>query len=134
MGLSGQLHSPAALPPEKRAIFSAQAAGWSPGSVWSRAENLAVNGIRSRTIQPVANRYTDYSDLAHLSPHMLTNRKDVNVPRLVTHCMLLSLRSDAAVRTALCDRPVRRVIEFGNCSVNLSLPLTIFMEHYCLTS
>ena len=32
--------------------------GGAPGSVWTSAENLASAGIRSRTVQPVASRYT----------------------------------------------------------------------------
>jgi len=36
-----------------------QEAGWASGPVWTGAENLAPTGIRSRTIQPVASRYTD---------------------------------------------------------------------------
>jgi hypothetical protein len=33
-------------------------AGWTPGPIWTGAENLAPTGIRSRTVQPVASRYT----------------------------------------------------------------------------
>ena len=29
--------------------------------VWTGAENLAVTGIQSRTVQPLASRYTDYA-------------------------------------------------------------------------
>jgi hypothetical protein len=57
-GLSGQRHAPAALLRGKGATPSVQQTGWAPGPVWSGAENLTVAGIRSRTVQPVSNRYT----------------------------------------------------------------------------
>ena len=34
-------------------------AGWAPGPVWTGAENLAPNEIRSPAVQSVAGRYTD---------------------------------------------------------------------------
>jgi hypothetical protein len=43
MGVSGQRHVPAALPPERPGT---QCIGWVPGPVWTRAENLAPTGIR----------------------------------------------------------------------------------------
>jgi hypothetical protein len=44
MGVGGQRHAPAAVPPGKARI---QEAGWAPGPVGSGAENLAPTGIRS---------------------------------------------------------------------------------------
>jgi len=38
-----------------------QEAGCAPRPVWSGAENLALTGIRPRTVQPVASRYTDWA-------------------------------------------------------------------------
>ena len=38
-----------------------QEAGWAPELDWTCAENLAPTGIRTRTVQPVASRYTDYA-------------------------------------------------------------------------
>jgi len=55
----GQRHDPAALHLGKRTGIIVQEAGWAPGPRWTGAENLTVTGIRSRTIQPVASRYTD---------------------------------------------------------------------------
>ena len=37
-----------------------QEAEWAPGPVW-RAENIVSTGIRSRTVQPVVSRYTDWA-------------------------------------------------------------------------
>jgi len=37
-----------------------QEAGWAAGPVW-RAKNLVPTGIRSRTVQPVVSRYTDWA-------------------------------------------------------------------------
>ena len=44
--------------PGKDPVPIVQEAGWAPGPVWTGAENLAPTGIRSRTVQPVASRYT----------------------------------------------------------------------------
>ena len=59
MGVSGQRHDPAALPPGKNLVPIVQEAGWAPGPVWTGAENLAPPGFDARTVQPVASRYTD---------------------------------------------------------------------------
>jgi len=58
-GVWGQRRAPAALYPGKDPIAIVQEAGWAPGPFWTGAENLAHTGIRSRTVQPVASRYTD---------------------------------------------------------------------------
>ena len=47
--------------PGKDLVPIVQEAGWAPGPVWTDAEKLAPTGIRSRTVQPVASRYTDYA-------------------------------------------------------------------------
>ena len=56
--MRGQRHASGALHPGKHPVPIAQEAGWSPGPVWTGAENLAPSGIRSPD-RP-ANRYTDY--------------------------------------------------------------------------
>ena len=58
MGVCGQRDAPAALAPGK-IRYPLLEDGWAPGPVWTGAENLAPTGIRSRTVQPVASRYTD---------------------------------------------------------------------------
>jgi len=50
--------------PGKDPVPIVQEAGWSPRPVWIGAENLAPTGIRSRTVQPVASRYTVYATQA----------------------------------------------------------------------
>jgi hypothetical protein len=47
MTVGGQRHAPAALPPGKRPATIVQEAGWNAEPVWTGAENLACNGIRS---------------------------------------------------------------------------------------
>jgi hypothetical protein len=47
--------------PQKDPVRIVQEAGWATGPVWTCAENLAPTGIRSRTVQPIASRYTDYA-------------------------------------------------------------------------
>ena len=43
MGVVGQRHAPAALPPGKDPVPIVQEAGCTPGPVWTGAENLARN-------------------------------------------------------------------------------------------
>ena len=61
--MRGQRHAPAALytPPRKDQVPIVQEAGWTPGQVWTGAENLAPPPeFDPWTVQPVAIRYTDY--------------------------------------------------------------------------
>jgi len=43
----GQPHAPASSTPGKDPVPIVQEVGWAPGPVWSGAENLSPNGIRS---------------------------------------------------------------------------------------
>jgi hypothetical protein len=61
MGVGGQRHAPAAFTPGKDPVPIVQEAGWAPGPVWIRAENLTPSGFDLRTFEPVASRYTDYA-------------------------------------------------------------------------
>ena len=48
MGVGGQFHAPAALPPPgEDTVPFGEEAGWAPGPVLTGAENLAPTGIRS---------------------------------------------------------------------------------------
>ena len=47
MGLGGESHASAALPPGNRPGTTVQEAGWTPGLVWTDTEYLAPTGIRS---------------------------------------------------------------------------------------
>ena len=47
MGVGGQRHTPATLPPRKDPVPIVQEAGWAPGPVRTGAENLTYAGIRS---------------------------------------------------------------------------------------
>jgi hypothetical protein len=60
MGVGGQRHVPAALLPGKTQYSLYRRLGRPQG-----AENLASTGIRSRTVQPVASRYTNWAIPAH---------------------------------------------------------------------
>ena len=59
MGVGGQRHSPAALPPGKEPVLVVQEAAWAAGLFWTGVENIAHPGFDLRTVQPVASRYTD---------------------------------------------------------------------------
>jgi len=48
------------LPPGKEPAPILQEAGWAPGLVWT-AEKLVPTGIRSRNVQHVDSRYTDWA-------------------------------------------------------------------------
>ena len=69
--MSGQQHASAALYHGKDPVPIVQEAGWAPGPVW-RAENLAPTGIRSRTVQPLVSRYTDWAT-RHARTHTHTH-------------------------------------------------------------
>jgi hypothetical protein len=63
MGVGGQRHAPAALPPGKDSTV--QKARWAPEPVWTGAETSPPPGFDLRTVQPVASRYTDWAIPAH---------------------------------------------------------------------
>ena len=50
---------PGRITPVKGPVPIVQEAGWTPGRVWTGAENLPPPGFDTRTVQPVASRYTD---------------------------------------------------------------------------
>jgi len=51
--------------PGKEPVPILQEAGWAPGPVWTGAENLVPIGIRSLTVQPVAQSLYRLSYRAH---------------------------------------------------------------------
>ena len=61
MGVGGQRHDPATLPPGKTRYPLYRRLGGPLEPVWTGAENLAAPGFDPRTVQPVASRYTDYA-------------------------------------------------------------------------
>jgi hypothetical protein len=69
MEVSGQLHAPVALPPEKEPLVAiGQEAGWTPESFWTRwwtekfpAPARRESNPRTPIVQPVAQRYTDWA-------------------------------------------------------------------------
>ena len=51
---------PCRFTPGKDPVLILWEAGWAPGPVWTGAENFVpLPGFDLRTVQPVANRYTD---------------------------------------------------------------------------
>jgi len=56
---------PSHFTPGKYPVAIVLEAEWNPGPVWTCAENLALIGIRSHTVQPVAKHYTDCTITAH---------------------------------------------------------------------
>ena len=47
MGVGGQCHAEADLPPGKDPVPIVQEAGWAPEPVWTDAENLTPTGIQT---------------------------------------------------------------------------------------
>ena len=64
MGWRGQQHAPAASTPEEDPLPILQEAGWTPGPVWTGGKSRP-HGIRSRTLQPVAQSLYRLSYTAH---------------------------------------------------------------------
>jgi hypothetical protein len=52
--LYAQCHAPTASPPGKECGTRCTGGCWAPGPAWTGAENLALNGLDQRTVQPVA--------------------------------------------------------------------------------
>ena len=52
---------PGRFTPEKGSVPVVQKAGWASGPVWTDVENHAPPGLDTRTVEPVASRYTDYA-------------------------------------------------------------------------
>ena len=62
MGVGGQRHTQAALPPEKTRYPLCRRLGEPPGGEWTGAENLPhPPGFDPRTVQPVTSLYTDFA-------------------------------------------------------------------------
>ena len=55
---------PGRFTPGKDPESTVEEVGWTPGPVWTGAENRAHTGIRFRTVYTVASPYTDYSNTA----------------------------------------------------------------------
>ena len=53
MGVGGH-QAPAIFTPRKDPVPIVQEAGWAPGQVWIRAENLTPPGFGPQNVQPVA--------------------------------------------------------------------------------
>jgi hypothetical protein len=76
----GKRHASATLPPGKTPWYPLyRRLGGPPGPVWTGAEILAPSpGFDSRTVQPVASRYTD--ELSWLSKSEVFEEKSVPLP------------------------------------------------------
>jgi hypothetical protein len=61
----------------KDPVLIVQEAGWAPGPVWTCAKYLTPAEIRSRTVQPVAGRYTDWAIPAPIRVRILYMVKKV---------------------------------------------------------
>ena len=72
MGVGGQHHASAALPPGKDPVPIVQEAG--SGGVRKISPPL---GFDPRTVQPVASRYTDWAIPASTSVYIITNYSSV---------------------------------------------------------
>ena len=57
--MGGQLFALATFPWEKDLVPIVQEAGWAAELVWTGAENLTPNGIRSLTVQLIASHCTN---------------------------------------------------------------------------
>jgi hypothetical protein len=64
MGVGGQRHAPATLPPGKTRYPSYRGLGGPQG--WSGRVQKNTPGFDPRTVQPVASRYTDCATAAHM--------------------------------------------------------------------
>ena len=72
-GVRTQRHAPAVLYPGKTPVPIVREAGWTPGPVWTGAENLAPAGIRSpdRAARSVVTIPTELPGPPHYSGHII---------------------------------------------------------------
>jgi hypothetical protein len=70
MGVGGQLHTPAALPPGKTRYPLYRGLGGPQGRSGRVWKISPPSGFDPRTVQPVANRYTDWAIPAHCVPYI----------------------------------------------------------------
>ena len=72
MGVGGQHHSPAALPPGKTWYPLYRRLNRPQGQSGQVQKILSSPGFDPWTVQPVASRYTDCTILAHLQNYVLS--------------------------------------------------------------
>jgi hypothetical protein len=77
MGVGGQRHALAAFTPWKDPVPIVHEGGWAPGPVWTGAENLAPNGIRSPD-RPA--RSESLYRLSYPGPHKTARYKQIVQP------------------------------------------------------
>jgi hypothetical protein len=113
--------SPASSPWERQSVSTVQEAGWAPGPVWTGAQNIALGGIRCRTVQPLASLYTDYVMSAHQLTYV-TTRCNFRVSFLFPTADLLQ-NSQQCYEIALLGRRER----MGKTAAELTEALRIFL-------
>ena len=69
MGLGGQRHAPAALPPGKTRYPLYKRLGGPQGRSGRVRKILPLPGLDPPTVQPAASRYTDWAIAAHTPNH-----------------------------------------------------------------
>ena len=69
MGVGGQHHAPAALPPGKDPLPIVQEVGQAPGPVWNGEKNLASTGIRSPDHPACSGSYMVYVQIRTSTKH-----------------------------------------------------------------
>jgi hypothetical protein len=75
MGMGGQRHDSAVLPPRTRG-GTCYTGGWvGPGPFWSGAKNFVPTGFDPRTVHPVARRQTNSAIPARL--RIISNQKTI---------------------------------------------------------
>jgi hypothetical protein len=79
MGVGGQRHAPAALPPWKTLYPSYRRLVWPRGQSGRVRKIFPAPGLDPRTVQRVASRYTDWAVLLSKGCLLETTREDVFV-------------------------------------------------------
>ena len=124
MGVGGQLHAPAALPPVKRPGNHC-IGGW----VGPRAgldgcgKSRPPPGFDPRTVQPVASRYTDWVSRPRLKKKQITQHThgvSSNVKLFPLHILatVLLLTGSCLNRTLTTNRLARRISNYGTHNLN----------------
>ena len=77
VGVGGQRHAPAALPPGRRPSTHCTGRWVGPRVGLDGCGNLAPPGFDPRTVQPVASRYTDHTIPAHILSHLIKTQLNI---------------------------------------------------------
>jgi len=117
MEVGGQRYAPAALSPGKTRYPLYRRLGGPQGRSGRVPKVSPLLGFNSRTVQPVASRYTDWAILTLNYMVNVCNLKTDNTHSYVLQCCLCS-NANKRTNTHLCQRQVIHAVCYHSTSLN----------------